>query len=337
MNEVEQGRGAAAAEVSVVILTGGGRLILDRTLDSVLADPGTAEVVIVLDAQYAVGDTAAARVAAIKARSQGDQRLRVVPLPADDGKGLWRVQRGRDAGVEAARSEVVLMLDDDVVLHPGVVAGHACGHAEEANLVLIGYMPVATHYRWPRTDATVRVYSDSYEHQCNEYERNPESMLKGLWGGNVSVRRADWLRAIQRPRIAAWGHDDQEVGLLFLREGLQARFDRSLRGDHYYERSLSRLVERAEKSPPAQVQLSAANPDLLEAPVRRHVPWTLVRALRSPLVWGVVRGALEIGIALTGALRLGAAGKAGAGVLWTLARARAEDAGRGSPAVPPAS
>jgi hypothetical protein len=321
----------AQPTIAVVIITGGARAVFDRTLDAVLADPGTSEVIVVFDSDAepsSAGKGAGARRHRLEQLTKSEPRLRVVPLPPEGPDGLWRVQRGRDHGAELATSEVVLGLDDDVVLDPGVVSGHAAAHAAEDDLVVIGHMPVATRHRWPRGDATVRYYAGSYESHCQHYEEHPGEILKALWGGNISVRRERWLAAVRRPRLQVWGHDDQELGLLFLREGMRGRFDRNLRGSHYYERTLAGFVERAEKSPAAQATLFAANPDLLEPPApargrRDRAAAPLLAISKSDLGWRLVEAGLKGLLVAAGVLRLRGLGDQGADFLWFVARERA--------------
>ncbi len=311
----------------MVVPTAADRAVTEAALRAVLEDPATAEVIVVV----AAADVAAAEggegVARLRCRAAREPRLRLLSLDDADG-GIWRVQRARDAGVEAARGEVVLSLDDDVVLDPGVVSGHAAAHREADDLVVLGYMPVATHQRWPRGNATVRFYAKTYELHCRHYEEDPREVLTTLWGGNFSVCRERWLAAARRPRTSAWGHDDQEIGLLFLREGMRGRFDRALSGKHYYERSPAAFVVRAEKSAIGQAELRAANPDLLpERPRARGrrdlVVGPVLAAARVPFVWPAVCGALIGAMALAGVLRLDFLGDTVAGQLWFLAQERA--------------
>lgn len=313
--------------MSVVVPTAADRAITGVALRAVLDDPATAEVIVVIAAADAGAAEAGEGMARLRRWAAVEPRLRL--LAVDEGAGgMWRVQRARDAGVEAARSAVVLSLDDDVVLAPGVVSGHAAAHREAEDLVVLGYMPVTTRHRWPRGNATIRFYSETYELHCRRYEGDAGEILTALWGGNFSIRRERWLAAIRRPRTSAWGHDDQEIGLLFLREGMRGTFDRDLRGSHHYERSLRGFIARAEKSAIGRAELRAANPDLLPEPARVRgrrdlVAGPVLAAARAPFVWPVVCAALIGAMALTGALRLDALGDTLAGQVWFLAQQRA--------------
>jgi hypothetical protein len=322
---------AGVPSIAVVMPTGADRPIIEPALRAALDDPGTAEAIVVIAAEDPAAAEKGKALRRLRAWAATEPRLRIITPPADVN-GLWRVQRARDEGVEAARTEVVLSLDDDVILDPGVVSAHATAHRGVDDLVVLGYMPVATHQRWPRGNATIRYYARSYEGHCKGYEEHPDEILEALWGGNVSVRRDRWLKAVERPRTSAWGHDDQELGLLFLRDDMRATFDRTLHGRHYYRRSLAGFVERAEKSPAGQTALRAANLDLLEEPPRGRgrrdiLAGPILAASRVSLVWGLVRGGLEGAMAIAGVLRLEKLGDALARYLWFLARERAIQSG----------
>ncbi|MDQ2939792.1 MAG: hypothetical protein M3R23_04585, partial [Actinomycetota bacterium] len=230
---------------------------------------------------------------------------------------------------------------DDVVAHTGLVSGHARWHAGRDDLVVVGYMPVVTTRRWPFSHSPVHEYAEAYEFMCKAYAADAGSILRQLWGSNVSVRRSRWLQAIQRPRVGSY-LDDKELGLLLQQEGLEAVFDPSLRADHWYQRSLRGLVERAEKNCLAQAQLRAADPgsiDVVDSQGRRAElagddsaadpdPSRAMRGLlwlaRSSAGWFVVRWGLIALTSAAAALRISAIESKGTVALSWLAWSRAE-------------
>ena len=301
--------------VSVVIPTKGRPDLLERCLAAVLADQAASEVVVVVDGADPETERLLERLAG------RDSRLRATRTPEEPAE-LHRVQRGRDHGVGLASSELVLSMDDDVVAGAGLVGGHARAHADRDDLVIVGYMPVVTERRWPRSSAQIKTYAGAYEEICDQFEADPSSILCQLWGGNVSVRRHRWLEAIKRPRVPSY-LDDKEIGLLFLDDGLQAAFDRSLRADHFYERTLRGLVERAEKNYVAQADLRSAHseagrfyhPD--ESP-RLHL--RVLAAISRPAAgWFAVKWILIALISLMAVLRIRVLEEKGEAVLSWLA------------------
>jgi hypothetical protein len=205
--------------------------LLERCVRAVLADEATSEVVVVIDGDDPPSARAMAAVAA------DDCRVRVANLdPKADPRS--RAQTARQLGARMARSDVLLSLDDDVVVGPGLVTGHARRHADDDGLVVVGYMPVRR--RAPgeeREPGTVRLYREGYERACRRYRDDPESILRGLWAGNVSVRRAHWLAVPELPPGEATAHIDRRFGRQLAEAGLRGVFDPGLLAEHWYERS----------------------------------------------------------------------------------------------------
>jgi glycosyltransferase involved in cell wall biosynthesis len=263
--------------VTVLIPTRGRARLLERSLDTVLADPATTEVIVVLDGPDP--DT----VALVERLIQEDARLRLERVERDPER-LERGGQAREKGVLLATSEVILALDDDVVPRPGLVSGHATRHAAEDDVVVLGAMPVVTAAS-SGDDVTARIYGGSYNRACRRYENDADAILEGLWGGNLSIRRRDWLKAVEQPRAAAGYHADLELGLLLKRAGLRGVFDPQLRADHVYRRSRRDFVRDAQSSGAGRVRLLLQHPEL-EA--RGHIPPR--PALRALLWIGTAKG-----------------------------------------------
>src|SRR5688500_16219691 len=230
--------GASMAErlptVSVVVPTHERRGLLPSAVEPLLGDPAATEVVVVVD-----GSSDGSFEWAL-ARASHEPRLRVLRTP---GVGP---AAARDAGVRAASGAVVLLVDDDVVAEPGLVSGHARRHAREDGLVVAGYMPPAVPARRRVGDFAVRLYAREYEGVCRSYERDPGAVLHGLWGGNVSLRRSDFVRVQERAGDAPVRyHEDRDFGLRCRRAGLRGTFDRTLLAVHHHRRDLAGFARDA--------------------------------------------------------------------------------------------
>jgi hypothetical protein len=188
-----------------------------------------------------------------------DSRMRLVVQPK---RG---VAAARQAGLEAASSEVVLFLDDDVVAGPGLVAGHARHHRAVPDLLVAGYMP--NEWRGlPRGQRGVaRVYRTAYERTCQRYEREPDHILLGFWAGNFSMRRASGMRvgllSTQIPPEVR--EEDREFGIRCFRAGLKGRFDRALQAEHQYARDLDSFRRDCRRSGSARPVIHELHPDIV--------------------------------------------------------------------------
>jgi GT2 family glycosyltransferase len=240
--------------VSVVMPTYNRRALLPRVVEPLLADPGAAEVVVVVDG------CVDGSIEWLRERAAGDERL--LPLLISN-----RGENGaRMAGIEAARGDVVLMLDDDVEAAPRLARGHASRHALGPGRVVVGYMPPALDGGRRAGDFTTRLYAREYEAVCALYERSPGSVLRSLWAGNMSMRREDCLRVMASGEAPALDyHADRELGLRCLKAGLRGEFDRSLRATHLHARTLDGFARDARAQGAGAALLHDLHADLLGA------------------------------------------------------------------------
>jgi glycosyltransferase involved in cell wall biosynthesis len=259
---------------SVVVPTHGRADLLPTVLAPLLRDPATAEVVAVADGDddaFAVLGTLAGR----------DPRL--VPLRTD-GAGE---NGARQAGIARAQGEVVVLVDDDVLARDGLVTGHARAHAGRRGVVVLGYMPVAEPLRdGPPTE----LYASWYEECVERYQRDPASILHRFWAGNASLRRDDALRVgLADASFTATYNPDRDFGLRCARAGLTGVFDRRLRADHLYRRSLGQMRDEARRQGEGRVLVHHRHADVVGPlcrdafaeglPPRRAA---IVRAARRP-------------------------------------------------------
>ena len=246
---------ARCPTVSVVVTTYNRRDRLREVVEPLLSDPDALEVLVVVDRSHD------GSLELLQALSRDQPKLR--PLMPEGNLGA---ARARLFGVERARGEVVLSLDDDVVAAPGLVGGHRSHHAERPHAVVLGYMP--TQLPSPRRAGHFATYEYAaiYEEHCRLYERDPRHVLMRFWGGNFSVRRDDYLASIAGADFPLRRHEDRDLGLRFLRRGLEPVFDRSLRAAHRYERSISSYIGEGAVSGAALRMLHVMHENLLGPP-----------------------------------------------------------------------
>jgi Glycosyl transferase family 2 len=239
----------------------------------------------------------------LEGRRAGEDRIVVLDLP-NRGAGPTR-----QAGIEAASGEVVLLLDDDVIAAPGLVAGHLRHHADLGPKLVLGYMP-NDWTRLPRGRRGVAlIYRRAYEMHCARFVEEPGFVLHGFWGGNFSMPRAEFLRVGMEGLAVRRGQDDREFGIRCAKAGIQGVFDRALVGEHLFDRSLEAWRRDCRIQGESRVMLHDAHADLVgdelaEDPDPAHVadavgmglPRTLRRVwpllARDPL-FGPVTAALE--------------------------------------------
>jgi glycosyltransferase involved in cell wall biosynthesis len=142
----------------------------------------------------------------------------------------------RNAGVEAARGELVLFLDDDVVPMADLIAEHLRSHAaESAALAVIGPLVSLPRYKQPWV---------AWEQ--THVERQYAAMIRGdfaptfrqFWTGNASVAKSEVIAAgLFNPAFLR--AEDVELGARLHERGVEFRFNPAARGLHHAERPLA--------------------------------------------------------------------------------------------------
>lgn len=282
--------------ISVVIPTYQRRTELPRVLRPLLADPVVHEVVVVVDGcddgTWEMLTEWADRV----------PRLRPI-YQANSGEGP-----ARQAGVEAAICDVVLILDDDVVAGPGLAAGHQRHHSLGRRRVVLGYMPTSIPRPRRPGDVVTHLYAKDYERACLLYESDPELIFPNFWAGNFSMRRCDALAVGLASDSSLKYHADLEFGIRCLKAGLTPVFDRRLLARHEHRRSLNAFERQSADAATARALLAAIYPSDAPGadPMDDVTPFVrlLVRFLSMPWWADVVSAGLRRGTYWAGSTRL---------------------------------
>src|SRR5690606_4989274 len=164
---------------------------------------GADEVVLVLDGPHPGWRD-------LLAETLADPAVSALELPENRGLALARI-----AGLEAARSDVILIADDDVVPAPGLVDRHRAAHVGGGDRVLLGYMPVDLPARRAADQSPTFLYAREYERQVQVWRTAESTVILGsLWGGNVSLPRELYLRAeAVKPSQRLDYNEDLDLGL----------------------------------------------------------------------------------------------------------------------------
>ncbi len=168
----------ALPSVSVVAPTYRRRHGLASFVEPLLTEPGLTELVIAVDGSHD------GSVEWLTERQRTDDRLIILNLP-NRGAGA-----ARQAGIEAATGDVVLLMDDDVIASPGLVRGHARHHLDLTAKLVLGYMPNEWRSLPDGRRGIAWVYREAYQRHCRRYLQDPRFVLHGLWGG-ISPCRAN--------------------------------------------------------------------------------------------------------------------------------------------------
>jgi glycosyltransferase involved in cell wall biosynthesis len=220
---------AESPRISVVVPTYNRRPRLARVLgglDRQTVSPSRFEVVIVDDGS--TDDTHAWL-------EKNSQRSYAVHVASQKNGGP---SRARNRGVNDARGELILFLDDDVEPTDVLLAEHLKVHDTERDVVVMGPLASVEHYAQPWV-----------QWEQEKLEAQYAAMLRGdyaptfrqFWTGNASVARAHLLAAGGfNPEFSR--AEDIELGRRLHERGLNFRFNPAARGLHHAERSLEAWV-----------------------------------------------------------------------------------------------
>lgn len=268
--------------ISVVVPTHGRAELAAGLVAELLEQDGCREVVVAIDGPDPRLEDLLAQTC--------DERLVVVALSENVGQAA-----AREAGARAASGDLVLLLDDDVRLEPGAIAGHARLHGAEPGLVVVGHNPVALPVRRRAGMAATYLYAAEYDRAWADLQQDQGLVLDRLWGGHISLRRDAYLRASGHVWPVRY-HEDQDLGRRLKAAGLTGRADPSLRSRHHHVRALAQSVEEARRQGEALAVLAVRWPETTPPSyATRPGPVGLLKLLSGPVLGqAVVRLALGL-------------------------------------------
>lgn len=243
-------------DVSVVIPTCGRPDVLRGTLEGLMAqrfDPARMEVLVVID-----GGDPASLFLVRELAAAAPFRLEALPQ-ARKGQGS-----ARNAGIERAGGRIVLMLDDDILAVPDLVAAHLGHHAEgggREDTVVTGSLPVERLDDEPAHVEAVRIWWEGELKSLASPRHRP--VFRDFVTGNVSAPR-EALRAAGGfdPAFVGYGREDYELGYRLLQRGLRFVHEPRAIGLHRYRKPVLEWVRQFRGTGKADVIFARKHPDI---------------------------------------------------------------------------
>lgn len=201
-----------------------------------------------------------------------EPRLRRLALPCaltvltQDNAGAAAARR---RGIEAARGEVVVVVDDDMQVGPDFVASHLAAHPAGSRRAVLGWVQLDTARAMPLFE---RQHAQALERLADGV-RAGRRPLEGtdLYTGNVSFRRDDYL-AVGGFDPSLERSEDAELGVRLEKAGVTLAFSESARTVHSSDHdSLSAWMRRAFQYGVWDLRIARKHPDVLSAS-----PWRFV-------------------------------------------------------------
>jgi GT2 family glycosyltransferase len=235
-----------APELSVIVATHDRRELLRRCLDSLAAqtqDPVTFEVIVADDGS---GDGTAEMVEGLRT----PYSLRLLKL---EKQGHAAAQ---NAALALATAPLCLLLDDDVVASPELVAGHIEGHRQAPMAIGIGALtqePVAANDWYAH--AFARGWSEHYEELAKR-----EAHWSDCYGANLSFPRPaiEEIGGISTDIPSA---KDFDLALRLRAAGCTPAYFPRAHGVHDDQKRSDRMLGDARRAGAMHVELSRRFPD----------------------------------------------------------------------------
>jgi GT2 family glycosyltransferase len=169
----------------------------------------------------------------------------------------------RNRGAAAARADILLFLDDDVVPEPQCVAAHRAAHEAPGERVVIGpYWPVHA----PETGLFRIAVRNWWEEQFARIGRSGHRFgYRDLLSGNLSLRKSLFERAGGfDARFPDAGCEDWELGVRLLALGVPWRFEPAAAATHHERETMTlrRSLARGRIEGSGTARIEALHPEL---------------------------------------------------------------------------
>jgi glycosyltransferase involved in cell wall biosynthesis len=183
----------------------------------------------------------------------------------------------RNAGVEATRCEIVLLLGDDTIPTPELVALHLEHHrrrpeAEVAVLGHIGWHPQVARGRVERWLDWSKAQFDYPPHAV------ADAGFGRFYSSNLSIKRDFFLSVGGFDDDFAFGYEDTDLGLRLGQRGLRLEYEPAARAEHLHSYRWPAVERRFELVGEGEYLMTKKHPDfppyfLNRILSRRRAPW----------------------------------------------------------------
>ena len=158
---------------------------------------------------------------------------------------IWKPNEGRSAarnrGIQEAKGDVLIFLDDDMEALPGLIERHYERHRDNHGVCVLGNIPVSISEHSPPLDIYL---AETVYIPFMARLSSPDYKFHGLefYSGNFSIRR-DTLRRVGLFNTGYSVSEDSELGLRIARAGIEVVFEPDAVSRQHIEKDFAGLAE----------------------------------------------------------------------------------------------
>jgi glycosyltransferase involved in cell wall biosynthesis len=165
----------------------------------------------------------------------------------------------RNAGIDAARGELIVFTDSDIIAEPDLLTQHLARHRAQPGIAVVG-MEVQVD--------TLDEYERKHAHPELRHPLHPPGRKNLSWlyflTGNASVRRDDLLRVGKFDEaFTGYGHEDLELGYRLERAGVRIFYESRAVNYHWQHIPFSEQKEKMKLAGRSTVRFYRKHPDLM--------------------------------------------------------------------------
>jgi GT2 family glycosyltransferase len=158
---------------------------------------------------------------------------------------LWQPNQGRasacNAGIKAARGDLVVLLDDDMAPAPEFLAAHQQAHAHDFYLGVVGAVPVQLAKSSP---PVVRYIGEKFNRHLEKLAQPGYTLvLRDFYSGNFSIRR-EVICAVGGfdTEFKIYGNEDLELYVRLQQAGIQVVYSPEALAYQHYTKDFAALA-----------------------------------------------------------------------------------------------
>ena len=181
---------------------------------------------------------------------------------------LWQPRRGRaaacNAGIRAAKGDLVILLDDDMEPAPEFLAAHQQTHLKASRVGVVGGAPIAFG---PSSPPVLRYIGAKFNQHLEKLAMPGHQIsFREFYSGNFSLSRALILQCgLFDERFKIYGNEDGELALRLINAGIKLSYCAAAMAHQHYEKNFAALARDNIAKGRTAVLLARKHPDTFQS------------------------------------------------------------------------